>query len=156
MPRVGGVTATSDATVPGVVRGGSSSVHAAVVTISARMTMVRFMAGLYTDAGFAAPPDPTGGSIPTRRTLDGSHPIADLDASDWIWPHATAALVGAFPADFHSPPGDDDALERLILDASAAPIALAPRPAPEPTRPSAERTRKRDRMKRALRSWFSR
>ena len=82
--------------------------------------------------------------------------IADLDPSDWIWPHATTALAGAFPPGFRSPPGDDDALERLILDAAAAPIALAPRPAPEPTRPSAERTRKRDRMKRALRSWFSR
>jgi len=95
-------------------------------------------------------------AIPTCRTLEGTHPIEDLDPSDWIWPHASAALTGAFPVGFHNPPQDDDALEQLILGAGAKAIPLAPHPSVSKEGSAPSGLRKRDRVKRALRGWFSR
>lgn len=91
-------------------------------------------------------------AIPTRRTLHGAHPIEDLDPSLWIWPHASAALSGAFAPELSPAPKDDDDIEQLVLQAKAQPIPLHSRPPPSPA--PTPRTRKRDRVRRALRGWW--
>lgn len=97
-------------------------------------------------------------AIPIRRTLDDTRPIEELDASHWIWPHASRALADAFPTGFTSAPEDDDTIEQLILAAQAAPITLLDAPAPPPPAdaPAGPRTRRRDRLKSALKGWMRR
>lgn len=99
-------------------------------------------------------------AIPIQRSLDATRPIPDLDPSDWIWPHATRCLTQAFPADFVHPPEDDDAVEKMILDAKAEAIVLPEKARSAPARSAPEETpgraRKRDRVKRAFRGWLKR
>ena len=102
---------------------------------------------------------------PARRGLSQTKEIPDLDASDWIWPHATKALREAFGDGFDSAPSNDDELEKMILAADAAPLSLAETPAvaretsaatPEGTPTPAPASRKRDRLRSRLRGLFSR
>jgi hypothetical protein len=94
---------------------------------------------------------------PMRRGLDSETVLADLDASDWIWP-ALADAVDAGAAVIVGPGvRDDDGIEALIN--ASNPTRVGPTtPAAEapPKAPKAPKARKRDRMKAGLRKLLKR
>jgi hypothetical protein len=83
------------------------------------------------------------------RTLDGDHPVTQLDPSEWVWPLAGAALEEGASAIFGPGIRNDDHLAGLLAAANAEPI-----PGPGQTSSSAaqtgsrrsQRPRKRDRV----------
>lgn len=95
-------------------------------------------------------------ATPVRRDLLATTPLADLDPSDWIWPHASEALQAAFGPGLRQPPRTDDDLEALILAADAQPVVLGARPTPPRSVPPASAPRRRDRLRASLRSWLKR
>lgn len=91
---------------------------------------------------------------PVVRGLTDETVLADLDASDWIWPALADAVDAGATVIVGPGVRDDDGIEALISASSpqrVGPSASKPTPAPEPPKP-----RKRDRMKAGLRRLLKR
>ena len=90
---------------------------------------------------------------PVRRGLGAEEPLANVDPSDWVWPHIAEAVEAGTTALFGPGVRTDDDLAAIIQAAAAAPVTDTPRaaapqaPAEPPVHSGA---RKRDKLKGAL------
>ena len=90
---------------------------------------------------------------PVRRGLGAEEPLANVDPSDWVWPHIAEAVEAGTTALFGPGVRTDDDLAAIIQAAAAAPVTDTPRAAAsqaaaEP--PVHSGPRKRDKLKGAL------
>ncbi|MCK6520291.1 hypothetical protein L6R49_02515 [Myxococcota bacterium] len=92
---------------------------------------------------------------PVRRGLGAEEPLANVDPSDWVWPHIAEAVEAGTSALFGPGVRTDDDLAAIIQAAAAAPVSVTPpRPAAPPPAEAADPVnsggRRRDKLKGAL------